>query len=61
VEALNGDIVKLGRSLGVETPYNEILWKVAEMMAEKGEKPGKYTAEDLTKMVKIYGKMSPNL
>jgi len=51
VEALNGDIVKMGRSLGVETPYNEILWRVAEEMAVKGEKPGRYAVEDLTKMV----------
>ncbi len=50
-EALNGDIVKLGRSLGVETPYNETLWKVAENMAAKGEKPGRYNAEELTQMV----------
>jgi len=50
-EAINGDIVKLGRALGIETPYNETLWKVAEDMARKGEKPGKYAVEDLTKMV----------
>jgi 2-dehydropantoate 2-reductase len=50
-EALNGDIVKLGRSLGVETPYNETLWRVADDMAGKGEKPGRYTAEDLIKMI----------
>jgi 2-dehydropantoate 2-reductase len=54
-EALNGDIVKLGRSLGVETPYNETLWRVAEDMAGKGEKPGRYTAEDLTKIVNTRG------
>ena len=51
-EALNGDVVKLGRSLGINTPYNETLWRVAEEMAEKGEKPGKYTVEDLMKKVK---------
>jgi 2-dehydropantoate 2-reductase len=50
-EAINGDIVKLGRALGIETPYNETLWKVAEDMARKGEKPGKYAIENLTKMV----------
>ncbi len=60
VEALNGDIVKLGRSLGVETPYNEILWKVAEEMAVKGEKPGRYTAEDLIKMVNTRGQRAPS-
>ena len=50
-EALNGEIVKLGRSLGVETPYNEVLWRVAEDVAAKGEKPGRYSAEDLLRMV----------
>ncbi len=50
-EQLNGDVVKLGRLLRIRTPYNEVLWRVAEDMAKKGEKPGKYTAEDLVKMV----------
>ena len=44
-------MVILGRSLGVKTPYNEVLWEVAEKMAVNGEKPGKYTAEDLLRMV----------
>ena len=55
-EQLNGDVVKLGCLLGIRTPYNELLWRVAEEMAEKGEKPGKYTAEDLMKMVEKAGK-----
>jgi 2-dehydropantoate 2-reductase len=50
-EYLNGDIVKLGRSLGVKTPYNEILWKTAEDMATKCEKPGRYSVEDLMTML----------
>ncbi|MCX6648431.1 MAG: ketopantoate reductase family protein [Candidatus Bathyarchaeota archaeon] len=49
-EAINGDIVKLGRALGIPTPYNETLWRVAEDMARKGEKPGRYTIEELKKM-----------
>ena len=52
-EFLNGDIVKLGRFLKIETPYNEILWKVAEAMAAKDEKPGRYSAEELIKMVNL--------
>ncbi|MDQ1280981.1 MAG: 2-dehydropantoate 2-reductase [Thermoproteota archaeon] len=51
-EELNGDVVKLGRLLGIPTPYNELLWRLAGEMAEKKEKPGKYTTEDLIKMVK---------
>ena len=49
-EQLNGDVVTLGRLLGIKTPYNGVLWRVAEEMANKGEPPGKYTAEDLEKM-----------
>lgn len=51
-EQLNGDVVKLGRMLGIETPYNELLWRLADEMAKKRERPGKYRAEDLTRMVK---------
>ena len=51
-EALNGDVVKLGRSLGIETPYNEVLWRVAEEVAVKGEKPGRYSAEDLERIIR---------
>jgi len=51
-EAINGDIVKLGRTLGIPTPYNETLWRIAEDMAKKGEKPGRYTVEQLTEMAK---------
>jgi len=52
-EAINGDIVKLGRSLGIQTPYNETLWRIAEDMAKKGEKPGGYAIEQLTEIAKI--------
>jgi 2-dehydropantoate 2-reductase len=50
-EQLNGDIVTLGRMLGIETPYNELLWHIADEMALHREKPGKYTAEELMDMV----------
>jgi 2-dehydropantoate 2-reductase len=50
-EAINGDIVKLGRALGIPTPYNEILYRIAKDMTRKGEKPGRYTIEQLTEMV----------
>ena len=49
-EAINGDVVKLGRALGISCPYNETLWRVAENMAKNGEKPGRYTVEQLTQM-----------
>ena len=51
-EQLNGDVVQLGRLLGIRTPYNDVLWRVAEEMATQGDKPGKYTAKDLMMMIK---------
>jgi 2-dehydropantoate 2-reductase len=51
-EQLNGDIVNLGRLLRVETPYNEVLWRVSIEMAENGERPGKYTVDDLMAMIR---------
>jgi 2-dehydropantoate 2-reductase len=51
-EELNGDVVKLGRMLGIKAPYNEVLWRAAEEMAKNNDKPGKYSAEDLTRMAK---------
>ena len=56
-EQLNGDVVKLGRLLGIETPYNKILWQMAEDMAKNGDKPGKYTAENLMRMVQEIQRM----
>jgi 2-dehydropantoate 2-reductase len=50
-EQLNGDVVKLGRLLGIRTPYNELIWRIADEMAKKGEKPGKYSAEKLMRLV----------
>ncbi len=51
-EQLNGDVVMLGKQLGIATPYNELLWRIAEEMARNGDKPGKYSADELMKMVK---------
>jgi 2-dehydropantoate 2-reductase len=50
-EQLNGDVVRLGRLLGIKTPHNELLWRLADEMAKKGERPGKYTTQDLTEML----------
>jgi 2-dehydropantoate 2-reductase len=44
---LNGEIVRLGRLHAVPTPYNEVLQEVANSMAARREKPGKFTAQDL--------------
>ncbi len=50
-EQLNGDVVMLGKQLGIATPYNALLWRVAEEMARNNDKPGKYSADELMKMV----------
>lgn len=44
---LNGDVVMLGKQLGIAAPYNELLWRIADEMARKGEEPGKYSADNL--------------
>ncbi len=49
---LNGDIVTLGGLLGLEAPYNELLWKIAARMARRGEKPGFYSADQLASMIR---------
>jgi 2-dehydropantoate 2-reductase len=48
---LNGDVVMLGHLLGIPTTYNELLWHTADRMAVSGEKPGMYTADELTRAV----------
>ena len=44
---LNGEIVRLGRLHAIPTPYNEVLQEVANSMAVRREKPGKFSAQDL--------------
>ena len=44
---LNGEVVRLGRLWGVETPFNEVLQEIASSMAARGESPGKYSADEL--------------
>jgi len=51
-EPLNGDVVILGRALGIAAPHNELLWHLADEMARAGDKPGKYSAEELMAMAK---------
>jgi 2-dehydropantoate 2-reductase len=52
VNELNGDVVALGKLLGISTPYNELLCRIANEMAANGEKPGKFTAEEMVKMIR---------
>ena len=41
----------LGRLLGIATPYNELLWRIADEMARSHETPGKYSADELQRIV----------
>jgi 2-dehydropantoate 2-reductase len=50
-EQLNGDVVTLGRLAGIDTPVNTMLWRVSEEMARAGDRPGKYSTEDLLAML----------
>jgi len=54
---LNGEIVRLCRVHGIPTPHNEVLQEVASTMAVCGEVPGKYTAQDLERLVE--GRVAP--
>jgi 2-dehydropantoate 2-reductase len=60
-EQLNGDVVMLGHLLGIPTPYNELLWHIADRMASSGEKPGKYTADELARAVQQGTHSSPRV
>ncbi len=50
-EQLNGDVVRLGALLGIATPYNALLWRVADEVARSHAAPGKYSADDLMRMI----------
>ena len=44
---LNGEIVRLGKSLGIETPFNRAVQILASEMTRGREAPGKYTADEV--------------
>ena len=48
-EFLNGEVVQLGRMLGISAPYNEVLWRRAEEMARDRTPPGRFTIAELTR------------
>jgi 2-dehydropantoate 2-reductase len=51
-EFLNGDIVELGKKLGIPTPYNSTLLEVINDMFAKGLKPGIYTPAELHALIR---------
>ncbi len=53
VEFLNGEIVRLAKSVGLEAPLNEKLVLITQEMASHHEPPGKYTPEQLNNLLGI--------
>jgi 2-dehydropantoate 2-reductase len=47
VDFLNGEIVRLGKNLGVPTPLNSILVNLIQLASEHKDPPGVYSAEQI--------------
>jgi 2-dehydropantoate 2-reductase len=50
---LNGEIVRVARKIGKIAPINETITRIAEEMAAKKEKPGKYSTAELATLLGI--------
>lgn len=48
---LNGEVVRLGRELGIPTPYNSTLLEIIDRMFAEGLRPGLYTPAELRAMI----------
>jgi 2-dehydropantoate 2-reductase len=48
---LNGEVVLLGRQLGVPTPVNEALRRIANNLARSGREPGTVPIEDVEQLI----------
>jgi 2-dehydropantoate 2-reductase len=51
VPYFNGEIIRLGKELGIETPINSKLHDVVMGMAAAKEPPGKYSVEELQELL----------
>jgi len=51
LDFINGEVVELGKKLGVETPLNSLLLKLVKEMAEKKIPAGRYTIAELKRML----------
>lgn len=51
-EFLNGDIVALGRKLGIPTPFNSTLLEIVNRMFEQGLGPGLYSPDQLNDLIR---------
>jgi 2-dehydropantoate 2-reductase len=50
-EFLNGEIIELGKRLGIPTPYNQALLEIVNRMSAEGIKPGLYTPAQLRAII----------
>jgi 2-dehydropantoate 2-reductase len=51
-EFLNGEIVALGKTLSIPTPYNSTLLEIVDKMFEEGLEPGIYTPVELSDFIR---------
>jgi 2-dehydropantoate 2-reductase len=51
-EFLNGEIIALGRQVGIPTPYNSILLETVNRMFAEGLKPGLYNPQELHALIR---------
>lgn len=56
-EFLNGEIVRLAKKLGRNAPVNEGLLRISQEMAAKRERPGKYTAAQLSALLGLSNRL----
>ncbi|WP_277440804.1 2-dehydropantoate 2-reductase N-terminal domain-containing protein [Streptomyces sp. SPB162] len=54
---LNGEIVLLGRTHGIDTPVNAVLQQTANACAREGRRPGEFTIPELTALIDSYARM----
>ena len=50
-EFLNGEIVRIAKTLGKKAPVNETITRITQEMAGKRQKPGTYTTAELEKLL----------
>lgn len=52
IEHLNGEIVELGKKVGISTPQNSVLLELTRELLRSGKMPGVFTLEDIKRKVK---------
>jgi len=55
-EYLNGEIVALGKKLGITTPYNTTLLETVNRMFNEGQRPGIHTPSELHGIIRTRSK-----